>query len=69
MERKTSQKSYHLWGSVLVEDLLRSLGKVSLYHLKTMKKLYSLPPRRTVSGHLATNEIATIELWYELWYL
>ena len=34
-----------------------------------MKKLYSLPPRPTVSGHLATNEIATIELWYELWYL
>lgn len=27
MERKTSQKSCHLWGSVLVEDLLRSLGK------------------------------------------
>ena len=59
MERKTSQKSCHLWGSVLVEDLLRSLGKVSLYHPKAIKKFWSLLPPPTVSGHLATKEIAT----------
>ena len=31
MERKATQKSCHLWGSVLVEDLLQSLAKVSLF--------------------------------------
>ena len=31
MERKATQKSCHLWGSVLVEDLLQSLAKVSIF--------------------------------------